>query len=131
MKETSTKLRVRYNETDKMGIVYHANYAQYFEQGRTEWLRNIGFSYRWMEESGVHLPVINLNINYKQPAYYDDEITIVTKIKKIPTYRIEFYYEIFNQNDLLLVTGETTLVFVNSVTNKLMKAPQYLLDKLA
>ncbi|GEQ86666.1 thioesterase [Patiriisocius marinistellae] len=131
MKKASTKLRVRYNETDKMGVVYHGNYAQYFEQGRTEWLRNMGFSYRWMEENGVQLPVINLNLDYKQPAHYDDELTIVTEIKKIPTYRIEFQYKIYNQNDQLLVIGETTLVFINSVTNKLMKAPKYLLDKLA
>lgn len=113
-----------------MGVVYHGNYAQYLEQGRTEWLRTMGFSYRWMEENGVHLPVRQLSINYKAPAKYDDELTVVTTLMKIPTYRIEFYYEIFNQNNVLLVTAETTLVFINSQTNKLTKAPKYLLEKL-
>ena len=130
MKKNSTKLRVRYGETDQMGIVYYGNYAQYFEQGRTEWLREFGFSYKWMEENNVQLPVINLNIDYKAPAHYDDLITITTILKKIPTYKIEFSYEIHNQEGKLLVTGSTTLVFVNTSTKKLMKAPQYLLEKL-
>ncbi len=130
MKKNSTKLRVRYGETDQMGIVYYGNYAQYFEQGRTEWLREFGFSYKWMEENNVQLPVINLNVDYKAPAHYDDLITITTILKKIPTYKIEFSYEIHNQEGKLLVTGSTTLVFVNTSTKKLMKAPQYLLEKL-
>ncbi len=130
MKKTQTKLRVRYGETDKMGIVYYGNYADYFEQGRTEWLRSLGFSYRYMEENNVHLPVINLNVDYKKPALYDDVITITTKLVKIPSVRIEFYYEIHNQDGMLLATGTTTLVFVNSTTGKLRKAPNYLLEKL-
>lgn len=131
MKKTLTKFRVRYGETDQMGIVYYGNYAQYLEQGRTEWLRELGFSYRWMEENNVQLPVINLNIDYKSPAHYDDLITVTTTLVKIPTVRIEFYYEIHNQNNKLLITANTTLVFVNSTTKKLMKAPSYLLEKLA
>ena len=130
MKKNITKLRVRYGETDQMGIVYYGNYAQYLEQGRTEWLRELGFSYKWMEENNIHLPVINLNIDYKSPAYYDDLLTITTKLVKIPTVRIEFYYEIHNQEGRLLVTATTTLVFVNSTTKKLIKAPDYLLEKL-
>ncbi|GER60846.1 acyl-CoA thioesterase [Patiriisocius marinus] len=130
MKKTPTQIRVRYAETDQMGVVYHGNYAQYLEQGRTEWLRNMGFSYKWMEDNGIHLPVIKLSINYKAPAKYDDELTVFTSLRKIPTYRIEFCYEIYNQNNELLVTADTTLVFINSDTNKLMKAPKYLLDKL-
>ena len=130
MKKTYTKLRVRYGETDQMGIVYYGNYADYLEQGRTEWLRSLGFSYKFMEENNVHLPVINLNIDYKQPALYDDIITITTTLKEIPTVRIEFYYEIHNQEAKLLATATTTLVFVDSTTNKLRKAPDYLLEKL-
>ena len=130
MKKTYTKLRVRYGETDQMGIVYYGNYADYLEQGRTEWLRSLGFSYKFMEENNVHLPVINLNIDYKQPALYDDIITITTTLKEIPSVRIEFYYEIHNQGAKLLATATTTLVFVNSTTNKLRKVPDYLLEKL-
>ena len=130
MKTTTTTLRVRYGETDKMGIVYYGNYATYLEQGRTEWLRDMGFSYKWMEDNGIHLPVVELNIKYKAPARYDDILTITTRVKKIPTYRSDFIYEIHNQEGQLLITGETSLVFVNSITNKLQKAPDYLVNKL-
>ncbi|RDK86850.1 acyl-CoA thioesterase [Marinirhabdus gelatinilytica] len=130
MKKNLTKLRVRYAETDQMGVVYYGNYAQYLEQGRTEWLRELGFSYKWMEENQVMLPVTNLNVNFKLPARYDDVITVTTELKKIPTFKIEFYYEIHNQEDQLLVTAETTLVFINSATKKIIKAPGYLLEKL-
>jgi len=130
LKKTYTKLRVRYGETDQMGIVYYGNYADYLEQGRTEWLRSLGFSYKFMEENNVHLPVIKLNIDYKHPALYDDVITITTTLKEIPSVRIEFYYEIHNQDDKLLATATTTLVFVNSTTKKLRKVPDYLLEKL-
>lgn len=123
-------MRVRYGETDKMGIVYYGNYATYLEQGRTEWLRDIGFSYKWMEDNGIHLPVVELSVKYKAPARYDDVLTVTTTLKKIPTYSIEFTYEIHNQEGQLLITGETSLVFVNSVTNKLQRAPNYLLEKL-
>jgi acyl-CoA thioester hydrolase len=130
MKKTSTKLRVRYGETDQMGIVYYGNYAQYLEQGRTEWLRELGFSYKWMEEHNIHLPVVNLYIEYKSPAYYDDIITITTTLKNIPTAKIEFLYEIHNEEGRLLILGSTTLAFVNSTTKKIIKAPDYLLEKL-
>ena len=130
MKKTQTNIRVRYGETDKMGIVYYGNYALYLEEGRTEWLRTLGFSYKYMEDNNVELPVVNLNVNFKQPAYYDDLITVTTTLKEIPSVRIEFYYEIHNQDGKLLVTATTTLVFVNSTTKKLMKAPDYLLEKL-
>jgi acyl-CoA thioester hydrolase len=130
VRENTTKLRVRYGETDQMGVVYYGNYAQFLEQGRTEWLRELGFSYKWMEENNVILPVTNLNIDYKLPARYDDVISITTTLRKIPTFKIEFDYKIHNEKGDLLVTASTTLVFINSVSNKLMKAPDYLLEKL-
>lgn len=124
------KFRVRYGETDQMGVVYHGNYAQYFEMGRTDWLREMGFSYRLMEESGIILPVISININYKKSARYDDLITVKTKLVKLPTAKIDFEYEILNVNDEILTTGNTTLVFVNKYTNRPTKCPDYILDKL-
>lgn len=75
------RVRVRYAETDQMGVVYHGNYAQYFEMGRVEWLRNLGVSYRSMEESGIMLPVVSLTMNYKKPARYDDLLTVRTIFK--------------------------------------------------
>ena len=130
MKNSLTNLRVRYSETDQMGIVYYGNYAQYLEQGRTDWLRSLGFTYKYMEEHQVMLPVINLNIDYKLPAKYDDLLTIKTSLLEIPSVKIKFYYEIKNQNDELLVTATTSLVFLDSITRKLIKAPSYLLEKL-
>ncbi|MDP3312972.1 thioesterase family protein [Lutibacter sp.] len=121
------QFRVRYAETDQMGVAYHGNYAQYIEMGRTEWLRNLGFSYKKLEEFGVMLPLINLNINYLKPAKYDDLLTLKTTLLKRPSARIEFGYELFNENQELLTTGQTTLVFVNMKTNKPIRIPEFLL----
>jgi acyl-CoA thioester hydrolase len=130
MIKNETKLRVRYGETDQMGYVYYGNYAQFFEVGRVEWLRNLGISYRSLEESNIMLPVLNLNIDYLKPAKYDDLITIITTLKKKPLIKIEFSLEIFNQDNELLTTGSTTLVFIDMIKNKPTKAPQLLLDKI-
>lgn len=122
--------RVRYGETDQMSYVYHGNYPEYLEMGRIEWLRKLGVSYKKMEESGVMLPVIRLNINYKNPAKYDDLLTVKTTLKKLPAARIDFHYEIHNSNNQLITTAETTLVFVNMETNKPMRAPNDLIEKI-
>lgn len=122
---------MRYGETDQMGVVYYGNYAQYLEQGRTEWLRGLGFSYKWMEANNIQLPVVHFSIDYKQPAYYDDLLTVRTTLKQMPNVKIEFYYEIYNESKQLLATATTVLVFVNSSTKKLTKAPDYLLEKLS
>jgi acyl-CoA thioester hydrolase len=131
MKNYDLKLRVRYAETDQMGVVYHGNYAQYFEMGRVEWLRNLGVSYRWMEENGVMLPVVSLTMNYKKPARYDDELTVRTIFKSQEGVKIDFEYEIYNEKNELLTTGYSMLVFVNMKTNKPMLAPEYVKEKLA
>ena len=131
MKKNTTQIRVRYADTDQMGIVYYGNYAQYLEQGRTEWLRDLGFSYKWMEENDILLPVIELQIKYKQPARYDDLLNVTTILRKNPTIRIEFDYQIHNQEGVLLVEAFTSLVFKQASTQKLIKAPDYLLEKLA
>jgi acyl-CoA thioester hydrolase len=113
-----------------MGVVYYGEYAQYLEQGRTEWLRELGISYKYMEEHDVHLPVIDLHIQYKHPAKYDDLIIITTTLVNMPTKKIEFYYEIHNQEGKLLVTATTSLVFVDSKSKKIISAPNYFMDKL-
>ena len=122
--------RVRYGETDQMGVVYHGNYAQYLEMGRVEWLRDLGISYKSMEESGILLPVISLQLKFIKSAVYDDLITVVTKLKKTPSVRIEFDYEIFNETGELLVEANTVLAFMNSRTKRPVKCPDYLLNKL-
>ena len=102
MKKSSTNTRIRYSETDQMGVVYHGNYAQFFEMGRTEWLRSLGISYKDMEKSGIMLPVIAINFNFIKSALYDDVLTIHTFLKKEPLVKIEFNYEIKNQNNELI-----------------------------
>ncbi|MFV0540005.1 MAG: acyl-CoA thioesterase [Aestuariibaculum sp.] len=130
MKIDEIQIRVRYGETDQMGVVYHGNYALYLEMGRIEWLRKLGISYKSMEENGVMLPVVSLNINYKKSACYDDLIKVKTQLKKTPTAKIEFEYEITNENGDILTTASTTLVFIDKKTNKPMRVPQYILDAI-
>ena len=130
MIKNQTNIRVRYGETDQMGYVYYGNYAQFFEVGRVEWLRALGVSYKSLEESGIMLPVIKLNINYMKPAKYDDLLTITTIMIKKPLVKIEFEFEVHNENNELLTTGFTSLVFMDMKKNKPIKAPKYLLDQI-
>ncbi|SHI82147.1 acyl-CoA thioesterase [Algibacter luteus] len=128
MKIDEIQIRVRYGETDQMGVVYHGNYALYLEMGRIEWLRKLGISYKSMEENGIMLPVVSLSINYKKSAGYDDVINVKTQLKRMPTAKIEFDYEITNNQGEILTTANTTLVFIDKKTGRPMKAPQYVLD---
>ncbi len=123
--------RVRYSETDQMGVVYHGNYAQYFEMGRVEWLRQLGTSYKEMEKNGIMLPVISLHVDFKKSAVYDDLITVRTILKKTPAVRIEFDFEIRNQAGDILVTANTVLVFMDMEKKRPVKCPDYLLEKIA
>tara|TARA_B100001250_G_scaffold48780_1_gene38200 strand:- start:431 stop:835 length:405 start_codon:yes stop_codon:yes gene_type:complete len=125
-----TNIRVRYGETDKMGFVYYGIYAQYYEVGRVELLRSLGISYKSLEDSGYELPVVSFKINYKRPAFYDDEIIIKTSISEIPSSKITFDYECFNIDGSLLNNGQVVLVFVNSDTKKPCKPPQIIIDNL-
>ena len=131
MREHQYQVRVRYSETDQMGVVYHGNYAQYFEMGRVEWLRNLGVSYKWMEENGIMLPVVSLNMNYKKPARYDDLLTVKTILKNQTTVKIEFDYEIYNEMGELLTIANSILVFVDMKTGRPTAPPEYVNEKLS
>lgn len=128
---SETKVRVRYAETDKMSYVYYGNYASYFEVARVEALRDLGMSYKQMEEDGFMLPVLEYKVKYFKPALYDDLLTIRTTIPVMPSVRIVFQYEIFNEENVLLTTAETTLVFIEAASGRPCKAPADLLSKLA
>ncbi len=130
MKNFEFSVRVRYSETDQMGVVYHGNYAQYFEMGRVEWLRNIGISYKWMEENGIMLPVVSLTMNYKKPARYDDLLRVKTILKSQTSVKIEFDYEIYNEKNELLTIANSVLVFVDMKTGRPTLPPDYVKDKL-
>lgn len=128
MLEAATQLRVRYAETDQMGYVYYGNYATYFEVARVEFLRSRGISYKELEEAGIMLPVLNLEVKYHKPAKYDDLLTIKTKVVKTPSITIEFHFKIYNEQDVLLTTGFTSLVFIDMKRNRPTRAPQIILD---
>lgn len=129
---TSTiSIRVRYGETDRMGYVYYGNYAEYLEVARVEALRELGITYKEMEDDGVVLPVLDFHIKYIKPAFYDDMITIITKIPQLPSARLYFEYEMYNQSGTLLNKAETTLVFINRETGKPCAAPAEILSKMA
>lgn len=117
------KVRVRYSETDRMGYVYYGHYAQYFEVARVELLRSLGFSYKKLEDEGVILPVLEYSIKYIRPAFYDDNLTIKTTVNELPSARIHFRYETFNDKEELLNKAETTLVFVNQKNGRPTSMP--------
>ncbi len=130
MLKSSFKIRVRYGDTDKMGVVYYGSYPLYYEAGRTELLREAGISYSEMEKKGIILPVVSLNIQYIAPVYYDDLITVFTSIPEMPGVKINFEYEIYNSSNQLTNKGNTTLAFIDQNKNKPVKAPAYFLDIL-
>ncbi|MCF0039498.1 acyl-CoA thioesterase [Dyadobacter fanqingshengii] len=123
-------VRVRYADTDQMGYVYYGNYARYYEIGRVEALRSLDFHYKVMEDEGVMMPVYENRSRYIKPARYDDELNIRVTLQEMPGIRVVFHYEIRNQLNLLLNTGETTLVFQRRDNGKLCMAPEKLLNKL-
>jgi len=125
-----TKIRVRYGETDKMGYVYYGNYPLYYEVGRTELMRNFGFSYKKIENMGIILPVKTLDVKYHKAAMYDDLLTLKTTIKEMPGIRITFHYEVLNEKGELLNEGTTMLIFVDDKTRRPRKAPDELIQKL-
>jgi acyl-CoA thioester hydrolase len=130
MFEHSTKIRVRYGETDQMGYMYYGNYAEFYEVGRVEMLRSLGLTYSGMEQSGIKMPVLELNCKYLKPALYDEEITVKVIMDKMPGIRIHFRYELYNEKQELINKGETLLVFVNMQSNRPCLPPQDFLDRL-
>ncbi len=128
---SETQIRVRYAETDQMNVVYYGNYAQYFEVGRAESIRQLGFTYKDMEAMGVIMPVVELHCKYLRTAHYDDLLTIRTTLKELPAgHRIEFHHEVYNENKKLLTVGRVVLYFVTSGGMQKASMPVELYDKL-
>ncbi|HLW19713.1 MAG TPA: thioesterase family protein [Cyclobacteriaceae bacterium] len=124
------QIRVRYAETDQMGYVYYGNYAMYYEVGRVEALRSIGFSYRQMEDEGIMMPVLESHSRYLKPGKYDELLTVRTTIKEMPGVRIKFNYEVVNELGELINLGETMLAFLKTNTHQPCRPPAYLLALL-
>ncbi len=128
MNEHIEQIRVRYSETDQMGVVYHGNYLPYFEIGRVEWLRNKGISYKSLEDNNIGLPIASLTLNYKKSARYDDLLSVKTKLKSYSGVKIEFECEIHNEQKELLTTATFLLVFIDLKTGRPIMPPRYILD---
>lgn len=132
MFSATTQIRVRYGETDQMGYLYYGNYALYYEVGRAEAIRQLGFTYRQLEEMGIMMPVAELNVQYFRPALYDDLITVKTILKVLPdSPKIQFHSELYNEEGQLLNKGVTTLVFYDPKEKKKTMMPPELHDRLA
>ena len=123
-----TNIRVRYYDTDQMGIVYYGNYARFYEIGRVEALRGLGLNYKDLESQGIGMPVYDMKSRFIRPARYDDLLTIRVMVPELPRTRIVFQYEIYNQDGHLLNTGETTLVFLKSGSGRPVTIPAELLE---
>lgn len=131
MYTTTFQIRVRYAETDQMNVVYHANYATYFEVARTESIRQLGFTYREMEAMGIEMPVTEITMTYLRPARYDDLLTVETVLRELPdNHMISFHQEIFNEKKKLITSGKVTLFFLDRVTKKRTVMPEILREKL-
>ena len=129
---TETQLRIHYALTDQMGVVYYGHYAQFYEIGRTEAIRQIGYTYKEIEALGIIMPVVDMHSRFLRPTKYDDLITIKTSVKEMPAHhKIIFHSEIYNEQDQLLNTGETTLFFIDAKTMKRSEMPEALKEKLS
>lgn len=125
------QIRVRYGETDQMGFLYYGNYALYYEVGRAEAIRQLGFSYKELEDMGIHMPVIALQSEYYRPAQYDNLITVKTILKELPTTpKIQFHSELYNEEGVFLNKGVTTLVFYDPKAKAKVQMPEILHSRL-
>ena len=131
MFSSETTIRVRYAETDQMGVVYHSNYFPYFESARAESIQHLGFTYADMEKMGVIMPLVDVHCRYLRPAIYDDLLTIKTLLKELPIHhKIEFHHEVFNEKGELLAVAKIILYFMESQSMKKTTMPAALLEKI-
>jgi acyl-CoA thioester hydrolase len=125
MISTDTTIRVRYGETDRMGYAYYGIYAQYYEVGRVETMRKLGFSYRDVEERGLLMPVADFSISYRKPAHYDDDVVVRTTLRTRPgPVRLVFEYECL-RGDEILNTGSVTLACIDKATGRMCRLPEW------
>lgn len=124
-------LRSRYSETDQMGYVYYGRYLEYFEVARTEMIRNVGLTYRELEERGIMLPVVHVSLNYKKPLRYDDPILIDVSVFDVPNVKLETFYKVYTDSDRSLhAIGQVNLAFMDKQTRRPCRAPDIFLKGL-
>ena len=123
-----TKIRVEYHHTDQMGVVHHSNYVKFFEVARTEWLRASGLTYAEMERRGVMMPIVDVAVKYRNPALYDELISVTAVVDEAPKARMVVRYEVRGEDGREIASGSTTLGFIDKETRRPMRAPQWLLE---
>lgn len=128
--EFTTQVRIRYVDVDQSGFVYNGNYATFYEVGRTESLRQMGHSYKEIEDKGYWMPLVNQYSRFYKPAHYDDLLTIKTSIPTLPEARIRFEYQIFNQKEELINEGYNELIFLGKESARPQRAPKWFVDIL-
>ena len=125
-----TQIRVLYRDTDKMGVVYHANYIAFYEAARTEMFRAIGLPYTELEAQGIVMPIVEVESKYKAPAFYDQLLTVRATLKELPVVRCSIEYEVYDEQCKLLNTGKTVLGYVNVERQRPCRAPKEFIDEL-
>lgn len=123
-----TKIRVEYHHTDQMGVVHHSNYVKFFEVARTEWLRANGLTYAEMERRGVMMPIVDVAVKYRNPALYDELLSVTAFVDEAPMARMTFRYEVRGEDGRDIASGSTTLGFIDRETRRPVRAPQWLLE---
>ena len=123
-----TKIRVEYHHTDQMGIVHHSNYVKFFEVARTEWLRANGLTYAEMERRGVMMPIVDVAVKYRNPALYDELLSVTAFVDEAPMARMTFRYEVRGEDGRDIASGSTTLGFIDKETRRPVRAPKWLLE---
>ena len=124
------KIKVRYVETDQMGVVHHSNYPIYFESARVHWLEEFDLAYHQLEKDGLMMPIYDMQVKYHAPAYFGDDLSVEVALQELKLTKLKFDYRIFDQEDQLITTGSTTLVFMNASSRKPIRCPEWLRDKL-
>jgi acyl-CoA thioester hydrolase len=127
---SETTLRVRYGETDRMGFLFHAHYANYYEVGRTECIRQLGLTYREIEDAGVLMPVTDLSIKFLLPAGYDETIKVISTIPTLPAVRMVVHGEMQNEQGQVINRSEVKLTFLEASSKRIVVAPDILLTRL-
>ena len=128
MNSFETKIRVEYHHTDQMGVVHHSNYVKFFEVARTEWLRANGLTYAEMERRGVMMPIVDVAVKYRNPALYDELLSVTAFVDEAPMARMTFRYEVRGEDGRDIASGSTTLGFIDKETRRPVRAPQWLLE---
>ncbi len=125
-----TKIRVRYKDTDQMGIMHHSNYIVMYEMARTEWLRDMGLTYAEIERRGIMSPIIEVQSRYLYPAFYDEVLTVKVFMDEMPAARLNINSEVYNEAGKLINTGRVTLGFMHADTRRPCRAPEWFVAAL-